>query len=260
MLYEDPKILAFNQYQKSDKSPFIVYADLECIIENIDGRKNNPDNSFTAKVIKHITSSFSMSTISSFRSIANKDDVCRGKDCMKKICESLKEHAMKIINFKMKKMKLLTKEQQESYGNAKIFYICIEKFKNKYLKNKKYFNVRDHCHYTREYRDVAHGICNLKYSVPKSILIAFHNGPNYDYHFIKKKLREEFKKQFTCLGENTEKYITFTVPIEIEVTITDKNGGQITKNISSILQFVDSARFLANSLSNLLDNLSEEFI
>ena len=139
MLYEDPKILAFNQYQKSDKSPFIVYADLECIIENIDGRKNNPDNSFTAKVIKHITSSFSMSTISSFRSIANKNDVCRGKDCMKKICEYLKEHAMKIINFKMKKMKLLTKEQQESYGNAKIFYICKEKFKNKYLTDKKIF-------------------------------------------------------------------------------------------------------------------------
>ena len=42
--------------------------------------------------------------------------------------------------------------------------------------------------------------------------------------FIVKKLTEEFKKQFTCLGENTEKHITFTVPIENEVTRTDKNG------------------------------------
>ena len=49
-----------------------------------------------------------MSTISSFRSIENKHDLCRGRDCMKKFCESLKEHAKKIINFgKKKKAKLL---------------------------------------------------------------------------------------------------------------------------------------------------------
>ena len=44
-------------------------------------------------------------------------------------------------------------------------------------------------------------------------------------------LIEEFKKQFTCLGENTEKYITFTIKIEKEVTRIDKNGEEITKNI-----------------------------
>ena len=87
--------------------------------------------------------------------------------------------------------------------------------------------------------------------------MAFHNEFNYDYHFIIKELAEEFKKQFTCLGENTEKYITFTVPIEKEVTRIDKNGEEITKNISYILQFIDSARFMASSLSNLVNNLSE---
>ena len=93
--------------------------------------------------------------------------------------------------------------------------------------------------------------------MPKKISIVFHNGSNYDYDFIIKELAEEFKKQFTCLGENTEKYITFTVPIEKEVTKIDKNGEEVTKDISYILQFIDSARFLANSLSNLVNNLSE---
>ena len=55
----------------------------------------------------------------------------RGNDCMKKFCESLREQAMKIINFKKKKKKLLTEEQQESHGNSEICYICKEKFKNK---------------------------------------------------------------------------------------------------------------------------------
>ena len=108
---EDTKVLELNQYQKSDKEPFVIYADLECIIEKLDGCKNNPENSSTTKVSKHILSGFSMSTISSFRSIKNKHDVYRCKDSMKTFCESLREHAMKIINFKKKKMKLLTKEQ-----------------------------------------------------------------------------------------------------------------------------------------------------
>ena len=41
---EDTKWLESNQYQTSDKAPSIIYADLECIIEKIDGYKNNPEH------------------------------------------------------------------------------------------------------------------------------------------------------------------------------------------------------------------------
>ena len=71
------------------------------------------------------------------------------------------------------------------------------------------------------------------------------------------ELAEECKKQFTCLGENTEKCITFTIPIEKEVTRIDKNGEEITENISYILQFIDSAKLMTSSLSGLFNNLSE---
>ena len=91
-------------------------------------------------------------------------------------------------------MKLLTKKHQESYENTKVCYNCKEKFENKYLKDKTYCKVRDHCHYTGEYRGSSHNICNLNYSVPKKIQIVFHNGSNYDYNFITKELAEEFKK------------------------------------------------------------------
>ena len=86
---------------------------------------------------------------------------------------------MKIINFKNKKMNLLTKEQHESYKNAKICYICTEKFENKYFKDIKYCKVRDNCHFTGEYRGAAHTMCNLQYSLPEKIHIAFHNRSNY---------------------------------------------------------------------------------
>ena len=76
---EDTKTKEFNQYQKYDKESSITYADLACIIEEIDGCKNNPENSSTTKVNEHISSGFSMSTISSFRSTENKNHIYRCK-------------------------------------------------------------------------------------------------------------------------------------------------------------------------------------
>ena len=93
-----------------------------------------------------------MSTIFSFRSIENKHGLYRGKAWTKKFCEFLRELAMKIINFKNKKIKLLTKEQHELHENAKICYIC---------KDKIYCKVRDLSHYTGEYKGAARVIQNI---------------------------------------------------------------------------------------------------
>ena len=86
------------------------------------------------------------------------------KDCMKKFCESLGKHAIKLINFKKEKNEVIKKEHLKSYEIAKICYICKEKLEDKYVKYKK---LRDRCHYYGEYRDIVHSICNLKYSVLK---------------------------------------------------------------------------------------------
>ena len=100
----------------------------------------------------------------------------------------------------------------------------------------------DHCHYTGQYRGAAHSICNWKFCVPEKILIVFHNGSNYDYHFFINELAEEFLKKFPCLGKNTEKYKTFTVPVEEEVTRIDKNWEKNTKIYLYILQFMDKIK------------------
>ena len=66
------------------------------------------------------------------------------------------------------------------------------------------------------------------------------------------------KKQFNCLGENTEKYITFTVPVKKKVTRIDRNGKETTKNIFYTLQFINSARYLYERyLYFYYNNLSE---
>ena len=145
----------------------------------------------------------------------------------------------------------LTNKEIKSYEKQKVCHICEKKFcddKNKKSEYDLYHKVRDHCHYTGKFRGAAHNICNLRYNVPKKIPIVFHNGSTYDYHFIIKKLAEEFKGEFECLGENTEKYITFSVPLKNE----NDNGKKITNK----LKFIDSYRFMPTSLSNLVDNLS----
>ena len=115
---------------------------------------------------------------------------------------------------------------------------------------KKQQKVRDHCHYTGKYRDAAHNICILRYKVPKEIPVVFHNGSTYDYHFIIKKLVKEFEGNFECLGENTEKYITFSVPLKKKI---ENKNIEITYKVTCI----DSYRFMSSSLSKLVGNLSE---
>ena len=105
----------------------------------------------------------------------------------------------------------LTTEEKVHYNKQKVCYICKKEFDNN---DKKQQKVTDHCHYTGKYRGAAHNICNLRYKIPKEIPVVFHNGSTYDYHFIIKELAKEFECNFECLGENTEKYITFSVPIK----------------------------------------------
>ena len=80
---------------------------------------------------------------------------------------------MEMINFKKKKMKTITNEEQQSYQNAKICYVCKGKFEDRHAKDKIYGKVRNHCHHVGEDGGVAYCICNLKYSLPKEIHVVF---------------------------------------------------------------------------------------
>ena len=82
------------------------------------------------------------------------------------------------------------------------------KWKKKIIKL--YKKIRDHCHFTGKFRGATHSICNLHYKVPQEIPVKIHDGSVYDYHFIITELAEDFKGEFECLGQNTEKYITFS--------------------------------------------------
>ena len=101
---EKDNILEFNQYMKSEKMLYIIYADIKSSIKNIDGCVNNPENFSTTKIDEPILCENSNSTIWAFGNIENKHTSSRGEDCMKKFSTSLREHATNVISFEKKKM------------------------------------------------------------------------------------------------------------------------------------------------------------
>ena len=146
----------------------------------------------------------------------------------------------------------LTDKENKSYEKQKVCFICKKEFRtDKNYKNefKLYHKVRNHCYYTGKFTGVTYSICNLRYKTPKEVLLVFYNGSTYDYHFIIKQLAKEFDGQIECLGQDTEKYITFSVPINKEL--------DNSKTITYKLEFIDSFRFMSTLLSSLVDNLSE---
>ena len=230
------------------KDPFVIYFDFESLLEKINTCHNDPEKSSASKINKHTPSGFCLFTRCSFDSTKNKCSHHRGKDCMKKFCEFLKEHVLKIINHEKKKVIPLTEEERKAHRWAKICYICKKEFTTD-NDDRKNYKVRDYCHYTGKYKGAVHSICNLKYNTSIEISVIAHNGSTYDNHLIIRELAKEFEGSFECLGENTEKYITFSVPIEKQLD----NGKMITYKI----RFKDSYRFMSSPLSSLAHNLPD---
>ena len=128
------------------RAPFVIYADVESLLEKTNTCHNNPEKSSTIKIKTHTPSGHSLFTHCSFDTTKNKLDYYRGKNCKKNVCLNLKEHATHVINYEKNEMILLTKEETKIHRRQKKCYICKKRFRTD-DNNKKYHKVKDHCHY-----------------------------------------------------------------------------------------------------------------
>ena len=106
--------IKYNHGEKSMKLPFVIYADLECLLEKMSTWINNPNESSTTKINKHTSSGHSIFTHCLFDESKNKLNYYRGDNCIKKFCKDLRIHATKIINYEKKKMISLTTEEKNT--------------------------------------------------------------------------------------------------------------------------------------------------
>ena len=142
--------------EKSLKAPFIVYANLECLLKKY--HQNNPENSYTEKKTKHKPSGYAWCSICSFDDAKNKHYFDRGKDCIETFCKYLKELGTEVINFKGKEMILLTSKEITFYEKQNVCHICKKEFCNDDRNKKK---SQRSLSLSRKFRGTAYNICNL---------------------------------------------------------------------------------------------------
>ena len=253
---EKGTMLMFKHHERSEKLPFIIYADTEVLIKEMQNCDPNPQNSYTKKYQKHEPISFSY-YIKSFDDNVYESKLRKytGENAMEKFVEWIEEDVKEIANIPDVEM-IISLDELKQFNEATKCWICNKEFDDTadekgYRKNEK---VKDHCHYTGRFRGAAHNSCNLKYKKPKFIPVVFHNLSGYDSHLFIKNLGFT-DGTIDCIPNNEEKYISFTKNTVVG-SYTDKKGKD--KPIKHKIRFIDSFKFMSDSLESLVNNLPDD--
>ena len=171
------------------------------------------------------------------------------EDISKVFVEKLTEVTKGIYNdfYRRPKPLRLTRAEQKSFDEAETCHIC----KKELLTDK----VRDHCHFTGQYRGAAHNSCNLQCRKPMILPVIFHNLQGYDAHLFIKQLAR-LPGDLNCIPSTEEKYISFSKSIKVDEYRSNKSGLMVPINFE--IRFLDSFKFLQTSLANLVSNLQPD--
>ena len=232
---EENNTLSFNNYNKSMRVPFVVYADFEAFTQKLDDDKPRDNNSsYTSQYEKHSPSGFCYYIKCSFDESYDQKVMytkrSEDEDVSQIFVERLEHDIRRIYHksYKFPKKMFLTEEDVDKLEKATKCHIC-----DKPLGKDR---VRDHCHLTGKFRGAAHNGCNINYKIPKFFPVIFHNLSGY-----------------SCIPNNEEKYISFTKQIIVD---TFSQGGKDI-DVKRDIRFIDSFRFMNSGLSSLVDNLDE---
>ena len=243
---EGNNLLSFGNHGMKERLPFVVYADLECIIEKTEDSRQNEDNKLHTYQ-HHKVHSIAYYMHCSYDTSLSTYRCRRDADCVSWFVDELKNFAnfAKPILSSNVPMLDLTPEQWATFRDATHCHICEEPFEASDVR------VRDHCHLSGRFRGPAHSECNLNYKNAFYIPIVFHNLSGYDSHFIiREKIATAFEGHVDVLYITKEMYISFTKNVK------DTAESDSRKYIK--LRFIDSYKFLNTSLNKLAYFLSTD--
>ena len=247
---KNKNILKFNNFNKQQPVPFVIYADFEAITEKISGCKQNNNKSYTEEYQKHTDCGFGYKVVCCYDDKYTQPlKIYRGEKAVYTFLEYMLDevkYCKKVIKQHFNKPLIMTKEDEKQFKKAEECHICNKKYTNQDIR------VRDHCHITGKYRGSAHQDCNLQLRLnPDKIKIPviFHNLRGYDSHFIMQEIGQIVKDysyikdgkkcqmNINAIPNNMEKYMAFM--------------------LGNHLNFIDSFQFMGSSLEKLVGNLTK---
>ena len=251
-------ILNFQNHFKKLSIPFVIYADFECFTLPVNSCQPNPKKSYTQTYQKHKPSGYCLYLKGldglnvNFKPLVYTKKT-EDEDTSKKFIKHVTELTLKIYKkyYTKPKTMIFNPKDQKDFQSATICYIC-EQDLNINKETGQILKVRDHCHFTGEYRGAAHNECNLKCKKPLILPVIFHNLQGYDSHLVIKKLAK-VSGVLSCIPSTEEKYISFSKKIVVDHYYSKKTGKPFPKNFE--IRFIDSFKFLQASLADLVSNL-----
>lgn len=245
MPQDDECIMKFREYQKQMWHDYVIYADLESVLEPYHTTLPNPEHSSTTRRSRHVPCGYCY--------IVKGPDGYQepvlehgGDDLMLRFLQRLLDEVAKIERLRGPSYPLVMMEEDEaSFAAATVCYLCDQNFEVT-----KRVKCRDHDHAVEgvargegevgrgNYLGAACQVCNLNRKRSPFIPVFFHSLSSYDAHHIVSALGQlSDGDDMSCIPKTKEKYISF-------------EWGK--------LRFLDSFNFLTSSLEKLVNDLSSD--
>ena len=120
---DDHKCISSTSGKNNLRVPIIIYADFECLFFKMDSCEKCTGSSYTEKKARHIPYGYSLTTCYSYDKTLNNCLYYRGKDCIEKFSQDLKEIINERVYLEEKPMSPLADDEKELYINEKLLYM-----------------------------------------------------------------------------------------------------------------------------------------
>ena len=245
--------LYFNNYNKQFPIPFVVYAGFECFTKPMSSCCPNPKKSYSYNYQKHEPSGFCIYIKGLNPNIKFKPIIYTKEKETDEVAGKFVSKIAWITNrlyndYYCQPIPLrLTAKEEKEFHKAELCHICKKPLDDE--------RVRDHCHFTSQYRGAAHNSCNLQCRKPMILPVIFHNLQGYDAHLFIKQL-SKIPGDLNCIPSTEEKYISFSKKIKVGEYQSRRTGETVSLYFE--IRFIDSFNFLQTSLANLVGNLQRD--